>query len=947
MKSFKKFLLFLLCFILTFGGILVYAAPNTRLRYKFDVPPPALGFAGFGIDWSTHYEYISTLFTYPYAENAIELTSDNAIVYYNGGRSSFSWTINVPTDSLFEIEILYTPSIHSSVTILRSILINDNIPFHEAENFMLPRLYAESESVIINIDGDELSPRLMQLNRPLSTMVMDLQGHHTRPMRFAISAGINTVTLAYSFGAAEIHGIRLLPPRIIPTYAEYRLINDAPVFMGESIIIQAEDADFRSVSVLRRGSSGDPNVYPFRPGYILQNTIGGWHWRDAHATLTYIVEVPVSGFYRITVNAQRQMQGSPLVSFRQIRINGQIPFAEAEAIMFPDTGRRFVLTTIPYLFYLQEGINEISFTAVAGPFAPLIRQAMELSEAIGAVYRDITVITGVVPDVHFDYEIERHAPHILVGLRENAAELRNLADALDELAGENSTSGLFRALAAELDAIVRNPFRIPARLDAISNVQENVAHAAAQFQAQPLTMDFIAFESPEAPLLRPTGNFWLRLRAMIAEFLRSFTRRLDGASNIGDLEEGTVEVWMANSREHGELLQRLVNDTFTRDTGIPVLINQLPAGSVVAGGLSPLMLAVVSGNQPDVVVGSDATSPVDLAIREAALDLTSFDRFDEIAERFLSHALDGFRFRDGVYALPLNISMPLMFYRADIFSQLGLAVPDTWEELTQRTLPVLLQAQYRFALAGGLEATAALTNYSMFLFQHGGQLFTDCGLDIALDSDAAYRAFRQWTDLYIHFNVDVQAEIFNHFRRGSMPLVIGGIFDYARIQFAAPELTGRWGVAPVPGIRMEDGTINRTAIGSVTSNILFDNGPERNERAFKFLDWWTSAETQTMFAHEIESIMGREARWFSANMEAFASLAWDQQHFAVIEEWMPNLKIQRNVLGGYLAARTIMTAWMEVVIGGGNARDQLNRAIRDNRAEMQRRQREYGIGGSQ
>jgi len=431
---------------------------------------------------------------------------------------------------------------------------------------------------------------------------------------------------------------------------------------------------------------------------------------------------------------------------------------------------------------------------------------------------------------------------------------------------------------------------------------------------------------------------------MIAEFFRSFTRQFDAASGQAEGAEYALQVWIANTREHGDLLQRLSDDFFTRDTGIVVHVNQLPAGAVVAGGLSPLMLAVISGDQPDIVVGSDATSPVELAIREAAMDLTTFDRFDEIAKRFLPHALDGFRYNGGVYALPLNIDVPMMFYRADILAQLGLGVPDTWDELTQRVFPALMQAQYGFVLSAGLggdgmqPANTALLNYSLFLLQNGGQLFTDDGLDIALDSDAAYRAFRQWTDLYLHFNIDVQAEIFNHFRRGSKPLAVGGIFDYARISFAAPELTGRWGIAPIPGIPMEDGSINRMAIGNVTSNILFDNGPERNDWAFQFLDWWTSAEIQTLYAHEIESVMGREARWFSANITAFESLAWDRSHLEVIQGWMPYFRTQRNVLGGYLAARTVMTAWTEVVLGGGIPRDQLERAIRDNRAEMRRKQ---------
>ena len=954
-KTRSKFILALIFLLIVGGtGILTFAEPNTPLRYKFDVPPPAVGFMGGGVDPATRYGAVSAGFVYQYANEAIELPIELASVCYDAGGPSFIWEVNIPASAQYVIEIVYNPSLDMTAAILRSLLVNGEAPFHEAENFLLPRRFAESEPVFLNIHGDEMAPRLEQLTDTLTTYVMDLRGHYLHPLHFALSEGSNTISLAYTFGTAEIHAIRLVPPTIIPAYAEYKDMHPAPVEGLSPIVVQAQEADYRSVSVLRRGSSGDPDVYPFRPGYILRNTIGGWNWRSAHDSITYFVDVPESGFYRITVNAQRRMQDSSLPSFRQIQINGAVPFQELSAFAFPDTGRRFVPVAIPYLVYLEAGINEISFIAVVGPYKNIVRDAQALSDAIGAIYRDITTITGAVPDLNFDYELGRNAPHILEDLAQSAVDIRNLADDLATLAGANSTSDVLRALAVEMDSIVGNPFRIPSRLNAISSIQENVANVGNNLQDQPLAIDYIAFDCPSAPYRQPAGSWWQRFRVMIAEFFRSFTRQFDAASGNLDGTDGTLQVWIANSREHGDLLQRLADDLFTRDTGIPVHINQLPAGTVAAGGLSPLMLAVVSGDQPDVVIGSDPTSPVEMAIREAVLDLTTFERFPEIAERFPPHALDGFMYNGGVYALPLNIDMPMMFYRADIMAQLGLAIPDTWDELTQRTFPTLLQAQYNFVLAAGLTAAlgdgmgpanTALMNYSMFLFQNDGQLFTDDGLDIALDSDAAYRAFRQWTELYVHFNIDVQAELFNHFRRGSAPLAIGGIFDYARIQFAAPELTGRWGIAPVPGIRQEDGSINRMAIGAVTSNMLFDNGPERNEWAFQFLDWWTSDEIQIMFAHEIESIIGREARWFSANTAAFESLAWDHAHLEIIQDWMPYFRTQRNVLGGYLAARTVLTAWTDVVLNGANPRDQLERAIRDNRAEMRRKQYEYGITG--
>lgn len=459
-------------------------------------------------------------------------------------------------------------------------------------------------------------------------------------------------------------------------------------------------------------------------------------------------------------------------------------------------------------------------------------------------------------------------------------------------------------------------------------------------------LDYIQLLGADDPVPEPTGSFWDSIVAFCMEFIRSFTRDYDANSNTGELSEDELEVWIANSREYGELLQRLCDDDFTRQTGIKVKVNILPSGSVSATGLSPLMLTIVSGDQPDVVVGSDSGSPVELAIRDAVVDLTEFEQYEEITSRFLPGAIECFEYNGGVYAFPMTMDFPLLFYRTDIFSQLALTVPDTWDELTQNTFPSMKQSQYSFYLSSSVSSSSNTTsalNYCMFLFQNGGELYSEDGLQSALNTDVAYRAFKQWTDLYLRFDIDIQADLLNHFRQGDIPLAVGTLYDYARIQFAAPELQGRWSIAAVPGTLQEDGTINRAAAGSVTANLMFDNGENRKEAAFAFLDWWTSSDVQKSYASEIEAIVGAESRWFSANVEAFQSLSWDQGHLDIMTEWFPNFRTIRNTLGGYLTARTLTNAWTETVINEKTAREQLEQAYKDTNAEMYRKQKEYGV----
>ena len=50
-------------------------------------------------------------------------------------------------------------------------------------------------------------------------------------------------------------------------------------------------------------------------------------------------------------------------------------------------------------------------------------------------------------------------------------------------------------------------------------------------------------------------------------------------------------------------------------------------------------------------------------------------------------------------------------------------------------------------------------------------------------------------------------------RIGTMPIGVGGYDLYTKLLTAAPELSGKWAIAPLPGIKTENGKINRMSPG--------------------------------------------------------------------------------------------------------------------------------------
>ena len=352
-----------------------------------------------------------------------------------------------------------------------------------------------------------------------------------------------------------------------------------------------------------------------------------------------------------------------------------------------------------------------------------------------------------------------------------------------------------------------------------------------------------------------------------------------------------------------------------------------------------LMLSIVSGKAPDVAVGVSSDTPVEYAIRNAVRDLSGFQDFDSVYQRFLPGIMIPYEYADGVYALPQTMGFSILFYRKDIMNELGLGIPDTWDEVRDTVLPVLYQNKMTF-VAGDQGTT-----FGAFLLQNGGSYYRENGTVSGFDTPEALKAFTEWTGLYTNYGVPVAANFFNRFRAGTSPIGIGGYDLYMKLLTAAPELLGKWGVALMPGTEKPDGTIDRSAVGGTTGQAsMIMEQSDQQDAGWEFLKWWTGKETQENFGREIEALLGPEARWNSANIEAFDGLPWIKEDIEIIkEQWTWNRE-QPVVPGGYFTTRHLTNAFTRTVMNGENPRDSLEKAVEDINKELLTKQQEFGIG---
>lgn len=873
---------------------------------------------------------------------------DGPAVFSDKETGDLTWTVEVSKTGLYELNIDYLPTEDDKSDIQRQILIDGESPFKESENIAFLRRWEEDSKPKLDINGDELTPKLRQVCDWSLCEVCDVDGMYDTNIRYLLTEGTHTITLAHVSSTMYIGDINLLPASEYKTYAQVKAeyaANAYREYTGEEPIrVEGEESDYRSSQVLRRQYNAEPANTPYKRGHVVLNTIGGFNWRQGNQRVEFKMTVPESGLYKLNLRVF-QNHGEGLSVHRQITIDGEVPFAElaSYAFSFSDKWQSETISDPegnPYLFYLEKGEHTLGIQVKMGQAASVINELYAINSDVTELIRNITKITGSEPDLNFDYNIEKKYPTLISEMEDIRDRYYAQIDYLKSYCEKTPTlANSLLTAADQLDYLVRKPDDIAAKLSQMNDVQGSVSQWYFDVQDQPLMIDYVQFTAPEKEIVLEKSSIWEKIAGTCVNFISSFYKDYD--SILYAVEDGVeiesdvvLDVWVARSKEMSEVLQRMANEDFTLETGIGVKINILPSGSVGAvGSISPLMLAVISGNVPDIALGSDSATPVELAIRGATYDLSQFEDFDEVVSRFLPGTMTPLEYRGGYYALPENMDFKMMFYRKDVLSELGIDIPQTWGDLYNKVLPILNQNGMEFYMA---------SDYATYLFQLGGDYYNEDKTATALDSNIAYQAFLQWTKNYTVYDIPETAEIYNHFRIGDIPLVIGGYADYIKIMYAAPDLYGKWDIAPIPGTYNEEGKLDRSSGGASTTLMIFTDSKEK-KGAWEFAKWWLGAEIQYMYSIEIEAIMGLESRWNTANVEAFLNMPWDENHVKVFQIAWDNFQNMPNTLGGYYTARNVTNAWTRVVMNDVNARTSWEKAVDDIENEMLRKRIEYGF----
>ncbi|WP_027091829.1 extracellular solute-binding protein [Cohnella thermotolerans] len=855
------------------------------------------------------------------------------LLWRSSNENWVEYEASVPESALYEIDVSYEPIAGEGTgPILWDVSIDGERQFEESSSTALYRLWKDDRPILKNADGDQIRPRSEEVSDWSVKPLLDAAGGYSEPLQWYFTQGKHVIRFSGNEPVA-LERFDLAPSKPVASYAEVSAgypeqTPEAQRSQGKAQTIQAEDFTYKNDTAIKLFSDRDPRSVPRAKGRITYNTVGGTRWVEQNQEITWTFEVPADGEYKF---AFRMLQNlvSQKTSFRTIRIDGRVPFREFEAYAFPYTAswKGKVIADgdgKPYLVYLTKGTHQISLAVTHAPVQPVLEGIQHLSDDLDSVNWDLRGLVGAVIDRNRTWVPERDYPELPGKLQELAERMDRLADDSVRInGGSDAVSQALKAGAKDIRTILKKPEDIPYNTDEITAIREKLNVSADSLLDQALQLDELYIAPKDAKFPSMKASIWNRVTGSLQNFAYSFNSR----DSIAKTDDTKLNVWVRRGRDYVDQLQQLADEEFTPATGIQVKVNLIANQEL-------LLLSNAAGVQPDLALGLTQDMPVDLAIRGSLQDLSEMSGFDDTYKRFSPGSWLPLYYDGGYYALPETQSFQVLFYRQDILDRLGLKVPQTWDDV-YAMLPTLQQNAMNFYVDP--------TQFSQYFYNNNVEFYDQDGLKTALDTPAAFSAFKRWTDLFTTYAVEQQVPSFyEHFRDGTMPIGISDYNTYVQLAAAAPELNGRWGIAVIPGVRQADGTVTHWAGGGQQTDVMFKRSNKKDE-AWRFLQWWTSADVQQAFGEDLEAINGVAFRWNTANVEAFSRLPWKKEDARVILEQWRWYKDIPNVPGGYFLTRELNNAWNRTVVSKVNYRASLEQANRDINRELRRKQQEFGF----
>jgi ABC-type glycerol-3-phosphate transport system substrate-binding protein len=862
-------------------------------------------------------------------------------------KGLIEYEVNIQDEGFYDMSLLYYPVEGKSAAIQRGIFIDGQLPYKEFSTLEFQRVWVnQTKTWEVDNQGNDLKPKQIEAPQWISSYLYDSQGYVTDSLPVYFTKGIHTITLVSQREPMLLRSISINNKDDVKPYADVKKDYEAKGYKESSkelITINAEDADRKSSQMLYPvQDKSSPSVYPYSSKMLKNNTIGGNNWRLVGQWIEWDFDVEETGLYNIALHAKQNFVKGIYTS-RKITIDGKVPFSELSdyGFVYKSNWRMEKLLDSngdQYQFYLEKGKHTIRMEVVLGEFSTIVSDVQDIMMNLNSTYRKVIRITGVAPDEFRDYQIEKSIPGLADELKVQRDRLNKVISELKATAGAGSDKEtVLVTMRDQLNILIKDVEKFTKLVGSYKINVTALGTWITQVIVQPLQLDTIYIYSPDKKMPKEKDSFWDKVVHEAKSLFNSFIIDYNKVGNVTEDNEKTksITLWVGTGRDQANTIKGLIDETFTKETGIGVNVMLVDMGT--------LLQATLAGQGPDVAIQVANDIPMNYGLRNAVADLSQFADLNEVKERFYESAMVPFEFDGHTYALPETETFPMMFYRKDILKELNLSVPETWDDM-KVAMSVLSKNQMELGmLSTNISPQLAEQVFAMLLYQNGGEYYNADTTRSALDSDEAINAFKEYTEFYTDYKLDRETSVENRFRTGECPIIVADYTVYNTLQVSAPDIKGLWGFTRVPGTVKEDGSVDHTVSSTGLGCVMMESAKDK-DAAWEFMKWWTSADVQTLYGRELEGLMGAAARYPTANIEAFAELPWPTDDFEALKEQFKSAKGIPQVPGGYYSWRNVNNAFYKVVVEDSMApREALMEYVRYINDEIDNKRKEFGL----
>ena len=306
-----------------------------------------------------------------------------------------------------------------------------------------------------------------------------------------------------------------------------------------------------------------------------------------------------------------------------------------------------------------------------------------------------------------------------------------------------------------------------------------------------------------------------------------------------DADGQTLDVWiMEGTNPDSEAFFDEVGAAFTEETGAELNVEFVQW----ADAHDRFVTSIAGGTTPDVAE-TGTTWTAEFADAGALAPIGDYIEADDLGGDLVEGLVESGTYDDEFYGMPWYAGVRSLVYRSDIFEELGLSAPTSWDELV--AAGDAIKAAHPEMMAFAVPGDAEFNVYSWVWGAGGGvaELEGDewvSGLASAESQDGI--AF--YTGLATEHGFSSagattwrDTDVLDNFAQGNIAMALMGSWSPGAIVEKNAELEGKFAATPIPG---KDGGIAPAVLGG--SHLSMFETAENKDLAWAFIRLMTTGE---------------------------------------------------------------------------------------------------------